>query len=45
MTLIIMFIIALCILMPRTVATAFKAIKQLDKEIEEEDKNQNNNKK
>ncbi len=44
MTLIIMFIIALCILMPRTVATAFKAIKQLDKEIEEEYKNQNNKK-
>lgn len=35
MTLIILFVIAICVLMPRSVATAFKAIKNLDKEIDE----------
>lgn len=44
MTLVIMFLITICILMPRSVATAFKAIKKLDREIEEEYKNQNNHK-
>ena len=42
MTLIILFVIAICVLMPRSVATAFKAIKRLDKEIEDEYKNNKN---
>ncbi len=41
MTLVIMFVIAVCILMPRSVATAFKAIKRLDREIEDEYNNKN----
>ena len=42
MTLVIMFVIIVCILMPRSVVTAFRAIKKLDREIEDDyNKHQN----